>query len=112
MTCLSWVALHGMAHSFIDFLKEINPEYLLEGLMLKQKFNIWPPDANSQLTEKDPNAWKDSRQKKKRATEDEMVGWHHRFNGHKLRQTPRNSEGQGGLAHCSPWGHRELDTTW
>ena len=101
-----------MAHSFIDFLKEINPEYLLEGLMLKQKFNIWPPDANSQLTEKDPNAWKDSRQKKKRATEDEMVGWHHRFNGHKLRQTPRNSEGQGGLAHCSPWGHRELDTTW
>ena len=59
MTCMSWVALHGMAHSFTDFLKQTNPEYSLQGLTLKQKFNIWPPDANSQLTEKDPDASKD-----------------------------------------------------
>ena len=42
-------------------------------------------------------------------TEDEMVGWHHRLSGHEFEQTPENSEGQGSLACCSPWGHRELD---
>ena len=50
--------------------------------------------------------------KEKGATEDGMVGWHHRFNGHKLGQTLGDSEGQGSLACCSPWGHRESDTTW
>ena len=44
-------------------------------------------------------------------TQEEVVGWHHRFNGHELGQTPGDSEGQGGLACCSPWGHRELDMT-
>ena len=40
-----------------------------------------------------------------------MFGWHQGFNGHELGQTPRNDEGQGGLACCSPWGHKELDMT-
>ena len=44
-------------------------------------------------------------------TEDEMVGWHHRFNGHEFEQTQGDSEGQGSLACCSPWGHKESDTT-
>ena len=44
-------------------------------------------------------------------TEDERVGWHHRFNGHEFEQTPGNNEGQGRLACCSPWGHKELDMT-
>ena len=44
-------------------------------------------------------------------TEDEMVGWHHRLNGHEFEQTLRDSEGQGSLACCSPRGHKELDTT-
>jgi len=44
-------------------------------------------------------------------TEDEMVGWHHRLNGHEFEQTAGDSEGQGSLACCSPWGHKELDTT-
>ena len=39
-------------------------------------------------------------------TQDEMVGWHHQLDGHELEQTPRDSEGQGSLAFCSPWGHR------
>ena len=43
-------------------------------------------------------------------TEDEMVGWHHRLNGHEFEQTPGDSEGQGSLV-CSPWGHKELDMT-
>ena len=39
-------------------------------------------------------------------TEDEMVGWHHRLNGHEFEQTQGNDEGQGSLACCSPWGRR------
>ena len=42
---------------------------------------------------------------------DEMVGWHHQLNGHEFEQTPGDSEGQGSLACCSPWGHKEWDTT-
>ena len=44
-------------------------------------------------------------------TEDEMVGWHHRHNGHEFEQTPGDSDGQGGLVCCSPWGHKESDMT-
>ena len=43
--------------------------------------------------------------------EDEMVGWHHRLNGHESEQAPGDTEGQGGLDYCSPWGHKESDTT-
>ena len=44
-------------------------------------------------------------------TEDEMVGWHYRLDGHELDQTQEDGEGQGSLVHCSPWGYKELDTT-
>ena len=44
-------------------------------------------------------------------TEDEMVGWHHRLNGHELEQGLGAGDGQGSLACCNPWGHKELDTT-
>ena len=44
-------------------------------------------------------------------TEDEMVGWHHRLDGHEFVQTPGDSEGQGILAYCGPWGCKELDKT-
>ena len=44
-------------------------------------------------------------------TENEMVGWHHCLSGHEFEQAPRNSEAQGSLACCSPWGREELDTT-
>ena len=46
-----------------------------------------------------------------RVTEDEMVGWHHRLNGHKFEQILGDGEGQGSLACCSPWGHKATDTT-
>ena len=45
-------------------------------------------------------------------TEDEMVGWRHRIGGHEHEQAPGVGEGQGGLVCCSPWGHKESDTTW
>ena len=44
-------------------------------------------------------------------TEDEMVGWHQRLNGHEFESTPGVGDGQGGLTYCSPWGHEELDMT-
>ena len=66
--------------------------------------NLWPPDAKSRLTGKDSGAGKDWGQGEKGATEDEMVGWQHWLNGHKSEQTPGDSEGQGSLACCSPWG--------
>ena len=40
-----------------------------------------------------------------------MVGWYHRFNEHEFEQTPGDSEGQGGLTYCSPWGHKESGAT-
>ena len=57
-----------------------------------------------------PDAGKDWR-REKRMTENEMVGWHHRFNRHEFAQILGDSEGQGSLACCSPWGHKESDTT-
>ena len=44
-------------------------------------------------------------------TEDEMVGWHHRLNGHEFEQAPGDGEGHGSLVCCSPLGCEELDTT-
>ena len=73
---------------------------------------LWPPDGKSWFIGKDPDAGKDWRQKEKRVTEDEMVGWHHQQNGHEFGQTLGNGEGRGSLPCCSPWGHEELDTTW
>ena len=43
--------------------------------------------------------------------ENEMVGWHHHCDGHEFEEAPGESEGQGSLVCCSPWGHKELDTT-
>ena len=44
-------------------------------------------------------------------TEDEMVGWHHRLDGHEFKQTRVDIEGQGSLVCCNPWGRKELDVT-
>ena len=71
---------------------------------------LWPPDAKNWLIWKDPDAGKDWRWEEKGMTEDEMVVWHHRLNGHEFEQTPGAGDGQGGLACCSPWGRKEL--TW
>ena len=58
---------------------------------------LWLLDVKSRLIGKNPDA-----------TKDEIVGWHHGLNGHELEQTPGDGEG---LACCSPWGLKELDTT-
>ena len=72
---------------------------------------IWPPNAKSQLIGKDLDAGRDWGQEEKRMTVDEMVGRHHWLNGHEFEQTQGDSEEQGSLACCSPWGYKQPDTT-
>ena len=72
---------------------------------------LWPLDAKSWLTGKDPDAGKDGGQEEKGVTEDEMVGWHFWANGHEFEQTLGDSEGQRCLACCSLWGPKESDST-
>ena len=71
---------------------------------------LWPLDAKNWLIGKDPDAGIDWRREKKGMTEDEMVGWHHRLNGHEFESAPGIGDGQGNLACCSPWGRKESDT--
>ena len=71
---------------------------------------LWPPDVKSWLIWKDPDAGKDWGQEEKGMTEDEMVGWHHWLNWHGFGWTPGVGDGQGGLACCGSWGHKESDT--
>ena len=70
----------------------------------------WPSDAKSWLIGKDSDDGRDGGQEKE-TTEDEMVGWHHRLNGHEFGWTPGVGDVQGGLAFCSSWGHKESDMT-
>ena len=72
---------------------------------------LWPPDAESWLIWKDPDAGKDWGQEEKGMTEVEMVGWHHRLDGLESEWTPGDGDGQGGLVYCASWGLKELDTT-
>ena len=72
---------------------------------------LWPPDAQSGLSWKDPDAGKDWEQEEKGITENEMVGWHHWLNRHGFGWTLGVSDGQGALVCCSSWGHKELYMT-
>ena len=98
------------ARSKQSILKEINPEYSLEGLTLKLKLQYFGHlrwRANSLKT------WCSERlrQEDKGMTEDKIVGWHHWLNGHEFEQAPGDGAGQGSLVCCSPCGHKESDTT-
>ena len=72
---------------------------------------LWPPDAKNWLTGKVPDVGKDWRQEEKGTTGDELIGWHYQLNGHEFEQAVGVDDRQGGLAWCSPWGHKESDTT-
>ena len=70
---------------------------------------LWPPAVKRWLIWKDPDSGKDWGQEEKGTTEDEMVGWHHRLDGHGFGWTPGVGDGQGGLACCGSWGCKESD---
>ena len=90
-----------------SILKEINHTYSLEGMIPKLNLQYF---GHLMTRTNFPDAGKDWGQGDKEVTEDEMVGWHHWLNGHEFEPTPGDSEGQGSLACCTPWGHKELDT--
>ena len=69
---------------------------------------LWPPDAKNWLVGKDPDAGKDWRQEEKGMTQGQMVGYHW-LNGPEFEQAPGIDDRQGGLAFCSPQGHKESD---
>ena len=94
-----------------SILKEISPEYSLEGFTEAKVPVLSPLDGKNWLIGKDPDAGKGWRQEEKGTTEDEMVGWHHRLNGCGFEQAPGDGEGQQSLACCSPWGHKDSDMT-
>ena len=91
-----------------SILKEMSPEYSLEGLMLKLQYfghlmqRADPFEKTVMLGKIEGRS--------RRTTEDEMVGWHHRLNRHGLGWTPAVGDGQGGLACCGSWGRQESDT--
>ena len=72
---------------------------------------LWPPHAKCWLIGKESDAGRDWEQEKKRTIEKQMAGWHHGLDGRKSEWTPGVGDGQGGLACCDSWGHRESDTT-
>ena len=117
--CFETVVLEKTPKNPLDN-KEIKPVnlkgnkswILIVGTDTKAKALVfWSSDVNSLLIGKVPDTGKDWGQKGKRASEDEMAGSHHLCNGHELGQTSGDGEGQGDLAYCGPWDHKELDTT-
>ena len=90
--------------------KEVNLEYSLEGLLLKLKLQYFGHLMRRTDSLEKTLMLREEGQEEKGMAEDEMVGWHHQPNRQEFEQTPGDSEGQGCLACCSPWGHKESDT--
>ena len=93
-----------------SILKEISPEYSLEGLMLKLKLQYFGHLMQRTDSLEKILMLENWRHEEKGTTEDQTVGWHCRLDGHEFEQTPGVGDGQGSLACCSPWGCKELDT--
>ena len=73
---------------------------------------LWPSDAKSWLTEKDPDAGKDWGQEEKRRIEDEIAGWYHQLNGHEFEWAPGDGEGQGGHRVGHDWATELTELNW
>ena len=95
-----------------SIIKEISPGCSLEGLMLKLKLQYFGHlMQRADSFEKTLMLGKIWGQEEKGMTEDEMVGWHHRLDGHGFGWTPGVGDGQGGLVCCGSWGHKESEMT-
>ena len=94
-----------------SILKEISPRCSLEGLILKLKLQYFGHlMRRADSFEKTLMLGKIEGRRKEGMAEDEMVGWHYQFNGHEFGWTLGVGDGQGGLAYCGSWGHKESDT--
>ena len=90
-----------------SILKDINPGISLEGMILKLKLQYFGYLMRRVDSLENSDAGRDWGQEEKGMTEDEMVGWHHRLNGSGFGWTPGVGDGQGGLACCGSWAHKE-----
>ena len=93
-----------------SLLKEISPGISLEGTMLGLKLQYFGHLMRRVDSLEKTLMLRDWGQEEKGTTEDEMAGWHHRLDGPEFESTPGVGDGQGGLACCSSWGRKELDT--
>ena len=117
--CFQTVVLEKTLETHLDCkeIKPVNPKGDQPWIFIgrtdtkAEALILCPPKAKSWLVRKDSEAGTYWRQEEKRTMEDEVVGWHHQFNAYEFEQAPEDGEGQGSLACCSPWGHKELDTT-
>ena len=94
-----------------SILKDNNPEYSLEGLMLKPKLQYFDHLMGRADIGKDPDPGKGGRQRRRMQQRMRWLDGYHQLNGRKSEQTPGDSEGQRSLTCYSPWGHTELDMT-
>ena len=117
--CIWTVVLEKTPESSLD-CKEIQPLHskgdqswvFFERTDAKAEIpTLWPPLVKSWLIGKDSDVGRDWGQEEERMTEDEMAGWHHRLDEREFEWTPRDGDGQGGLACCDSWGRKESDTT-
>ena len=115
--CFQTVVLEKTLDSPLDCKesKPVNPKesqpWIFFGKTDTEAPILWPPGVKNWLPGKGPDAGKDWGQEEKGVTEDDMVGWHHRLDGHDFKQTLGDSEGQGSRVCCSPWSRKQLDTT-
>ena len=115
--CLCTAVLEKTPESPLDSKKikpvnlKGNQPWILIGRTDAEAPVFWLSDANSWLYGEVPDARKNWGQKEKRVSGDEIAGLHHWCNGHELGQTLGDAEGQGGLACCSPWDHKESSRT-
>ena len=114
--CFWPVVLEKTLESLLD-CKEIKPAHP-KGNHIHWKDWWWSWNSNTlatwrkELTHlKKPWCWQRPKVGEKGTTEDKMAGWHHQLNGHEFEQAPGVGDGQGSLACCSPWSHKDLDTT-
>ena len=94
-----------------SILKEISPGISLEGIMLKLKLQCFGHLMRRVDSLEDSDAGRGWGQEEQGTTEDEMAGWHHWLDGRGSGWTPGVGDGQGGLACCDSWGHKESDMT-
>ena len=115
--CFWSMVLEKILESLLDYkeIKPVHPRWNQPWIFIGRTDPeaeapiLWPPDSKNWLIRKDSDAGKSWRQKEKGMTESEIVGWNHRLDGHEFEETPGVGDGQGSMAYCSPWCHKELD---
>ena len=114
-----WESIEKTLESSLDSkeIKPVNPKGKQPWILIGKTDaeaevpKLWPPDQRANSLEKSLMLGKTEGRRREGETEGEMVGWHHRLNGHEFEQTPGESEGQGSLVCCSPWGCKKSDAT-